>query len=122
MPTLRWLGCSRVMSLPSTMILPADRLFEAGDHAQDRGLAAAGWSEQRDELARLHVRLKPLTTVLAPKDFRTMLDGQEWLGHRFSLDQFGRFADLGAKRASNWIRPMQPQVMVKEITASAAGS
>ena len=34
-------------------MLPLGRLFEAADHAQRRGLAAARRSEQREELARL---------------------------------------------------------------------
>ena len=37
-------------------------------------------------------------------------------------NQFGRFAERGAKRESSWITDMQPQVMAKAMTASAAGS
>ena len=50
-PTLRWFGGLYVMSLPSIVIVPGGRLLEAGDHPQRRRLAAAGWAEERHELA-----------------------------------------------------------------------
>jgi hypothetical protein len=37
--------------------LPLARALEAGDHAQTRRLAAARWTEQREELARGHVQI-----------------------------------------------------------------
>ena len=53
MPTLRWLGERRVMSLPSTVIVPAVGCSKPGDHPQRRRLAAAGRAEERHELAAL---------------------------------------------------------------------
>jgi hypothetical protein len=41
---------------------------------------------------------------------------------QYFVDQFGRFADLGANRDRIWISDMQPQVMAKAMMASAAGS
>ena len=60
MPILRWLGFSRVMSLPSIDDRAGGRRLEAGDHAQHRGLAAAGRAEEGDELALLDVEVEVL--------------------------------------------------------------
>ena len=102
-----------VMSCPSTRMVPAVGRLEAGDHAQDRGLAAAGRAEQRDELAlRSKRRSTPLTTVLLPKVLVMLLDARNCSVHGQSLRSA---AVLGAKRASSWIMPMAPQVMTKEM-------
>ena len=45
------------MSWPSIRMRPAVRRLEAGKHAQQRGLAAAGGAEQREELAAAMSRL-----------------------------------------------------------------
>ena len=51
MPMLRWLGLRSTTSWPSMRITPELGVLEAGDHAQRRGLAAAGGAEEGDELA-----------------------------------------------------------------------
>lgn len=38
---------------------PAGRFLESGDHPQGGGLAAAGWAEQREELALLDAEIHP---------------------------------------------------------------
>ena len=48
----RFSGGRSATSRPNRRIAPARRLLEAGDGAQQRGLAAAGRAEDRDELAR----------------------------------------------------------------------
>jgi hypothetical protein len=40
---------------PADADAPGGGMFEAGDAAQRRGLAAAGWAEQHHDLARRHV-------------------------------------------------------------------
>jgi hypothetical protein len=47
-PTLRWFGGRWVNHDRA-----AGRQLEAGDHPQGRGLAAAGWAQERDELTPL---------------------------------------------------------------------
>ena len=53
--TARRLGGISPMSWPSIRTCALGRHFEAGEHAQQRGLAAAGRPEQREELAGLDV-------------------------------------------------------------------
>ena len=51
MLTGRLCGGTPESGLPSSQIEPSRRLLEAGEHPQQRGLAAAGGAEQRVELA-----------------------------------------------------------------------
>ena len=51
MLTGRWCGGTPESGLPSSQIDALGRLLEAGEHAEQRGLAAAGGAEQRVELA-----------------------------------------------------------------------
>ncbi len=60
MPILRWLGGSVVMSAAFDEDGAGGRALEAGDHAQDRGLAAAGGAEQGDELALVEAQVDAL--------------------------------------------------------------
>ena len=51
----RFQGGTAAMSWPSIRIRPAVGRLEAGQHAQERGLAAAGRAQQREELALVDV-------------------------------------------------------------------
>ena len=51
MLTGRRCGGTAPMSSPSSRMRPSFGVFEAGEQAQQRGLAAAGGPEQREELA-----------------------------------------------------------------------
>ena len=53
MPMSRLCTGMSVTSSPPTQDAAVVGRFETGDHAQGRGLAAAGRPEQREELARL---------------------------------------------------------------------
>ena len=53
---LRWLAGVPVTSSPPKRMLPGVGPLEAGDHPQRRRLAAAGWAEQRQELAGRHAQ------------------------------------------------------------------
>ena len=97
-------------------------LLEAGDHAQHGGLAAARRSEEGDEFAGADVEVEILYDGGRPEGFADLLDAEEGFGHGFRLSQFGRLADLGAKRDRIWMSDMQPQVIAKAMMASAAGS
>ncbi len=50
---------------------PAARLLEAGQHAQKRGLAAAGGTEQREQLALAMSSVTPSTADTSPKRLDT---------------------------------------------------
>ena len=52
-PTLRWFGGLYVMSLPSMTIVPAVGFSKPAIIRRRRRLAAAGWAQERDELAAL---------------------------------------------------------------------
>ena len=122
MPMLRWLGFSRVTSLPAIDDRAGGRLLEAGDHAQHGGLAAARRPEEGDELAGADIEVEVLHDGGCAEGFLDVLDGEEGVRPSCCFPQFGRLADFGAKRARNWITDMQPQVMAKAMMASAAGS
>jgi len=46
---------------------PATGNLQPGDHAQRRGLAAAGWTKQRHQFARAHVEVEVLEGDEAPE-------------------------------------------------------
>ena len=98
--------------------VPGGRSLEAGDHPEDRRLAAPGRTEQRDELASAEAEVRPFHDGVAAERFDQVFNAQEFFGHGDQL----RAAVRGARWASNWIIPIATQVMTKEITASAAGS
>ena len=52
-------------------ISPAGDVLEPGDHAQQRGLAAAGRADQHDELAVGDLDVDAVDDLVAPKAFRT---------------------------------------------------
>ncbi len=58
MPSPRSRGSRSLTARPSMRISPADRILEAGDHAQRRGLAAARGTDQHDELAVLDCQVE----------------------------------------------------------------
>ena len=59
------------MSSPSIRIDPCGRRVETGDHAKQRGLAAARGSEQADELAVRHGELHFADRSDSPNSFVT---------------------------------------------------
>ncbi len=97
------------MSAPSIRILPDGRVLEAGEHPQQRRLAAAGAAEDREQLALQDVE-------------RNVVDGGdavEALGDLADLDQRRRFGfahspvftrDQSRERRrsaiGSWIRPL----------------
>src|SRR5690606_20317289 len=94
------------------------RLLEPGDRAQDSGLAAAGRPKQRDELALFKSQVDALDHGVAAESLYEAFEREKVLGHVQSV----RGDVLGAKRASSWIMPIAPQVMMKAMIARAAGS
>src|SRR5215203_3801024 len=109
MPTLRWLGFSLVMSLPPTTIVPALGSSKPATMRNTVVLPQPDGPRKETNSPRSTSRLKSSTTVVAPKDFRTCWMERKGSAMAFSfdqyfvdqfglLDQFGRFADLGAKR------------------------
>ena len=122
MPTLRWLGFSRVMSLPATTILPAVGSSKPATMRSTVVLPQPDGPRNETNSPGSTSRLKSCDHGGGAEGLSHMLDGEEWLGHGFFSRQFGRFADLGAKRDRIWISDMQPQVMAKAMMASAAGS
>ena len=116
MPMLRWFGLRLTTSLAVDADRAGGRGLEAGDHAQRRGLAAAGGAEEGDELALLDVEVEVADHVGgAVVTSRRSEISRKAMGYRRTWVCFW-------KRVTSWIRPMQAQVMAKAITASAAGS
>ena len=83
MPRLRLCVGIGVMSWPSSMMAPAGRLLEAGDHPQQRGLAAAGRAEQADEGAVRHAEVDVVDGLEVAELLGDVLDCQS--GHGASL-------------------------------------
>ena len=123
MPILRWFGFSRVTSLPPITIAPAVGSSKPATMRstvvlpQPDGPRKETNSPARDiEVEVLHHRRGARRSC-----------GHCWMLRKVSAmvrlsDQFGRFAERGAKRDRIWISDMQPQVMAKAMMASAAGS
>ncbi len=111
MPTLRWFGRRPVTSLAVDADRAGGRRLEAGDHAQRRGLAAAGRAEERDELAALDVEVeRSAPRLCVPKVLRTFVD-LEKRHARFPLaTRRGAACAVCAPRPNRWMRPMQAQV------------
>ena len=63
----RFAGGTWVTSTPSMKIVPCGHLLQPGDHAQQRGLAAAGRPEQGAELALADGQVEILIAATAPK-------------------------------------------------------
>ena len=122
MPMLRWLGFSLVMSLPATTIAPAVGSSKPATILSTVVLPQPEGPRKETNSPAPTSRLKSWTTVVGPIGFADVLDREERVGHGFRLSQFGRLADLGAKRDRIWISDMQPQVIAKAMMASAAGS
>ncbi len=116
MPTLRWLG-ERSRDVGAVdRDRSAGRLLEAGDHAQRRGLAAAGRAEERHELAALggQVEVEDGRHVAKP-----LLDaGQFQEGHGLLVLLAGAGDGDAAPRAASEqaIRPIAIQVRPKLIS------
>ena len=122
MPTLRWLGFSRVMSLPPTTILPEVGSSKPATMRSTVVLPQPDGPRKETNSPAPTSRLKSWTTVVGPKDLRTC-----WIERKGSAMAFGFLSSggspiCGAKRDRIWISDMQPQVMAKAMMASAAGS
>ena len=121
MPMLRWFGFSRVTSFPPTEIAPAEGCSKPATMRRTVVLPQPDGPRNETNSPVETSRLKSWTTVVVPKDFRRF-----WMLRKVSAmavsDQFGWLADFGANRASTWMTDMQPQVMMKAMMASAAGS
>src|SRR6185437_5117873 len=90
--------------------------LEPCNHAQNCCLAAAGGAEQGDELAAIEGEVGAFDDGVRAECLDQVFDAQEFVCH-------GQVRwVLGAKRARSWIIPIAAQVMMKEMTASAAGS
>ena len=62
----RALGGRSLTTRSPMLIVPPDDILEPGDHAQQRGLAAAGGADQHDELRRRQYRCQtPWSTSMA---------------------------------------------------------
>jgi hypothetical protein len=68
--------------LPSSMISPACRLLETGEHAQQRGLAAAGGAEQGEELAVIDIQRQIVDGGEIAEALGDVLDRNKRLGGR----------------------------------------
>ena len=95
MPTLRWLGFSRVMSLPPTTILPEVGSSKPATMRSTVVLPQPEGPRNETNSPGSTSRLKSWTTVVVPKDLRTcwMMRKGSAMVSTFSV-QFGRFADL----------------------------
>ena len=82
MLTGRCHGGTAAMSWPSIRILPGGRRLEAGQHAQERGLAAARGAEQREELALVDVEADIVDRVDVAELLGDVLDPDEGLRAR----------------------------------------
>ena len=78
----RFQGGTAAMSWPSIRILPAVGRLEAGQHPQQRGLAAAGRPQQREELALVDVDADIVDRVDVAELLGDVLDLDERLGAR----------------------------------------
>ncbi len=68
MPILRWFGLQVGHVLAVDADRPAVGVFEAGDHAQRRRLAAARRAEERDELALVDRDVEVLDDLIGAED------------------------------------------------------
>ena len=91
-------------------------------HFGSKEALESGLIERLKVLAARDIEVEVLDDGGRAERLADTLDAEEGFGHRALSDQFGLLADFGAKRDSTWITDMQPQVMAKAITASAAGS
>ena len=66
MLTGRWCGATAAHLHAVDEDAAAARLRETGEHAQQRGLAAAGGADQREHLALVDVELTLSTAVCVP--------------------------------------------------------
>ena len=80
MLTGRSYGGIVVMSTPSMKILPDGRPLEAGQHAQQRGLAAAGAAEQAEDLLLVDVERDVVDGDEVAELLRDVLDAHVGLG------------------------------------------
>ena len=71
------------MLTPSSRMSPLLGRNEAGDHAQRRGLAAAGWAEQHDHLAGLDLQVDLIDRDMVGEALGQAVEGEgRGLRHR----------------------------------------
>ncbi len=81
------------------------RRQEAGDAAQQRGLAAARWSQQSDELALLDGEVDRREGRLSAEMLGQAVNGEDGGAHRAARDARGRSLTCGRSRGSRRRRP-----------------
>ena len=116
MPTSRFHGGRPEMSLSADQHAAAVGVVEAGDQPQQRGLAAAGGSEQREELAGADIeidRLQHVIVAIGQVDlFDPDADGRQ--AARWLLDRWRAWASMSlpcgwrgrarSRNATGWCR------------------
>ena len=73
----RFEGCSPATSLPAILISPPRDRLQAGDGVQERGLAAAGRTDQHEEAALLDLQRDVLEDARRAEGFFEVLDLQK---------------------------------------------
>ena len=116
----RFQGGTAAMSWPSIRIRPAVGRLEAGQHAQERGLAAAGRAQQGEELALVDVEADIVDGVDVAELLGDVLDLDERLGVRV-LPGLDPVALVGARPGRGGGRPVAVVGCVL-IAPPAAGS
>ena len=99
--------------LPVDQDAPLGRGFKACDHAQHRGLAAARRTKERHELTLVHRQVEVVDDLGGAECFLQVIEVEK---AHFAVFLTPRRRDISC------IRPMQPQVTAKAMTARAAGS
>ncbi len=114
-----------LVGLQAVLLLAADgdatggRRFEAGDHAQDGRLAAAGGAEEGNEFTLLDLHVEVMHDLHVAEGFLEVCEFEKGHENQIPYDLAG--AALW-KRETSCSRPMLSQVIEKAMTASADGS
>ncbi|MDT4875998.1 hypothetical protein FQZ97_1114100 [compost metagenome] len=82
------------------MDFAAVNIFKTGNHPQERGLAAAGWSENSNKLAVLHIE----------RHFRQGLKLVEGLGNRCDFQSRHGSTPFGRRRANRFVASISMNV------------
>ncbi len=91
-------GGTSLMRLPLRMQVARRDGFEAGDHAQQRGLAAAGRADEDGELAVLDGDVDALDDLDRAKEFADVLEMRSWTWLILAFDAAGEGLDEEAPR------------------------
>src|SRR5690606_41033947 len=122
MPTLRWLGFSRVTSLSPMTICPEDGSSRPATILSTVVLPQPDGPRKEMNSPCVTSRLMSSTTVTAPKALLTFLIERNVTAMEQALWLFQRVGARGTKQASTWMTAVQPHVMAKAMTARPDGS